>query len=82
MSLVLEGWFNKNQWEETMGKEHIRGAADNAKGAVKDAVSGLTGSRDCKSKANMIKAKGAPHVAAGDLKDTSKDADRPSRKAS
>ena len=63
-----------------MDKEHIKGAADKAKGAVKDAVGGLTGNTGLQVEGKIDKAKGTAHEVAGDIKDAAKDADRQSRK--
>jgi uncharacterized protein YjbJ (UPF0337 family) len=57
-----------------MDKEHIKGAADKAKGAVKDAAGGLTGDTKLQAEGKMDKVKGAAHQAAGDVKDTVKKA--------
>jgi len=63
-----------------MDKEHIKGAADKAKGAVKDAVGGLTGNTGLQVEGKIDKAKGTAHEVAGDLKDAAKDANREARK--
>jgi uncharacterized protein YjbJ (UPF0337 family) len=55
-----------------MDKEHVKGAADKAKGAVKDAVGGLTGDSKLQTEGKMDKAKGAVHSAVGDVKDALK----------
>jgi len=55
-----------------MDKEHVKGAADKAKGAVKDAVGGLTGDSKLQAEGKMDKAKGALHSAVGDVKDALK----------
>ena len=55
-----------------MDKEHIRGAADKAKGAVKDAVGGLTGDSKLQAEGKIDKAKGAVHSTVGDVKDALK----------
>ena len=57
-----------------MDKEHAKGAADKAKGAVKDAVGGLTGDAKLQAEGKMDKAKGAVRTAVGDVKDAVKDA--------
>jgi uncharacterized protein YjbJ (UPF0337 family) len=59
-----------------MDKEHIKGAADKAKGAVKDAAGKLTGDKGLQAEGKLDKAKGAAHNAAGDVKDAAKDAKR------
>ncbi len=63
-----------------MDKEHVKGAADKAKGAVKDAVGGLTGNPGKQVEGKIDKAKGAAHEAAGDVKDAAKEADRRANK--
>jgi uncharacterized protein YjbJ (UPF0337 family) len=63
-----------------MDKEHIKGAADKAKGAVKDAVGGLTGNTGLQVEGKIDKATGTAHQVAGDLKDAAKGADREARK--
>ena len=57
-----------------MDKEHVKGAADKAKGAVKDAVGRLTGNSKLQAEGKMDKVKGALHTAVGDVKDAVKDA--------
>ncbi len=52
-----------------MNREHVKGAADKAKGAVKDAAGKVTGDAELQSKGKIDKAKGAAHEAAGDVKD-------------
>lgn len=56
-----------------MDKEHVKGAVDKAKGAVKDAVGGLTGNDKLQAEGKMDKAKGAAHNALGNVKDAVKD---------
>lgn len=57
-----------------MDKEHMKGAADKAKGAVEAAVGSATGNERLKTKGEMDKAKGAAHQALGDVKDAMKEA--------
>ncbi len=52
-----------------MDKEHIKGAADKAKGAVKDAAGKLTGDKELQAEGKMDKAKGSAREAVGDVKD-------------
>lgn len=63
-----------------MNNEHIKAAADKAKGAVKDAAGGLTGKPGLRLEGKIDKAKGAAHEAAGDVKDAAKNADREARR--
>jgi len=53
-----------------MDKEHVKGTADKAKGAIKDTAGKVTGDKELQSEGKMDKAKGSAHDAAGDVKDT------------
>ena len=55
-----------------MDKEHVKGAADKAKGAIKDAAGKLTNDKSLQAEGKMDKAKGAAHQTAGDIKDAAK----------
>ena len=55
--------------ENTMDREHIKGASDKAKGAVKDTAGKVTGDKKMQSEGKLDKAKGAAHEAAGDVKE-------------
>ena len=57
-----------------MNKEHVKGAADKAKGAIKDAAGKISGDKDLQAEGKFDKAKGAAHNAAGDAKDAVKKA--------
>ena len=57
-----------------MDKEHIKGTADKAKGAIKDTAGKVTGDKELQSEGKMDKAKGDAHKVAGDLKDAVKNA--------
>jgi uncharacterized protein YjbJ (UPF0337 family) len=59
-----------------MEEEHVKGAADKAKGAVKDAVGGLTGDSKLQAEGKIDKVKGAAHNAVGDVKDAVKDSSK------
>jgi uncharacterized protein YjbJ (UPF0337 family) len=52
-----------------MDREHIKGALDNAKGAVKEAAGKMTGDAKLQAEGKMDKAKGAVHNAVGDVKE-------------
>jgi uncharacterized protein YjbJ (UPF0337 family) len=52
-----------------MDREHIKGASDKAKGAVKDTAGKVTGDKKMQSEGKLDKAKGAAHEAAGDVKE-------------
>ena len=57
-----------------MDREHVKGAADKAKGAIKDTAGKMTGDKELQSEGKTDKAKGALHNAAGDVKDALKKA--------
>jgi uncharacterized protein YjbJ (UPF0337 family) len=52
-----------------MDKEHVKGAADKAKGAVKDAAGKIMNDKELQAKGKMDKAKGAARQPLGDAKD-------------
>jgi uncharacterized protein YjbJ (UPF0337 family) len=52
-----------------MDREHVKGAADKAKGAIKDAAGKVTGDAKLQAEGKLDKAKGAAHNAVGDTKD-------------
>jgi uncharacterized protein YjbJ (UPF0337 family) len=52
-----------------MDREHIKGTADKAKGAIKDTAGKITGDKEMQSEGKLDKAKGSAHNAAGDVKD-------------
>jgi uncharacterized protein YjbJ (UPF0337 family) len=60
-----------------MDREHVKGAADKAKGAIKEAAGKVTGDKELQMEGKLDKAKGSIHNAVGDAKDvlrnTSKD---------
>jgi uncharacterized protein YjbJ (UPF0337 family) len=52
-----------------MDREHIKGTADKAKGAIKDTAGKMTGDKELETEGKLDKAKGEAHRAAGDVKD-------------
>ena len=52
-----------------MDREHVKGAANKVKGAVKDAAGKVTGDRKLQAEGKVDKAKGAAHNVVGDVKD-------------
>jgi uncharacterized protein YjbJ (UPF0337 family) len=62
-----------------MDREHVKGAADKVKGAVKDTAGKLTGDKKLQAEGKIDKAKGAAHNVAGDVKDAARDAARSTR---
>jgi uncharacterized protein YjbJ (UPF0337 family) len=59
-----------------MDREHVKGVADKAKGAVKDTAGKLTGDKELQREGKMDKAKGDLHNAAGDVKDAFRNANK------
>jgi uncharacterized protein YjbJ (UPF0337 family) len=55
-----------------MDREHVKGAADKVKGAIKDTAGKITGDKDLQAEGKLDKAKGAAHNVAGDLKDAAR----------
>jgi uncharacterized protein YjbJ (UPF0337 family) len=60
----------------SMDREHVKGAADKAKGAIKDAAGKVTGDKELQAEGKLDKAKGSAHNAAGDVKDALRDASK------
>jgi uncharacterized protein YjbJ (UPF0337 family) len=52
-----------------MDSEHVKGAADKVKGAIKDTVGKATGDQKLQTEGKIDKAKGSAHNVAGDVKD-------------
>ena len=50
-------------------REHVKGAADKAKGTVKETAGKVTGDKELESEGKLDKAKGDVHNAAGNVKD-------------
>jgi uncharacterized protein YjbJ (UPF0337 family) len=59
-----------------MDREHVKGAADKAKGAIKDAAGKVTGDKELQVEGKLDKAKGSAHDAAGDVKDAMRKASK------
>jgi uncharacterized protein YjbJ (UPF0337 family) len=57
-----------------MDREHVKGAADKAKGAIKETAGKITGDRELESEGKFDKAKGDMHNAVGTVKDAFKNA--------
>jgi uncharacterized protein YjbJ (UPF0337 family) len=66
--------FHRNlQKEFVMDREHVRGAADKAKGVIKETAGKVSGDKELESEGKVDKAKGDVHNAAGNLKDAARD---------
>ncbi|MBB4366221.1 uncharacterized protein YjbJ (UPF0337 family) [Bradyrhizobium sp. CIR48] len=46
-----------------MDREHVKGAADKAKGAIKEGAGKLIGNKDMKAEGKIDQAKGSAHSA-------------------
>ena len=57
-----------------MDREHVKGVADKAKGAVKEGAGKVSGDKELQNEGKMDKVKGESHKAAGDVKDAARDA--------
>ena len=55
-----------------MDKEHVKGAADKAKGATKDAAGKMIGDKGLQAQGEMDRTKGEAHQALGDANDAAK----------
>ncbi len=55
-----------------MDREHVKGAAEKAKGAIKDTAGKISGDKDLQTEGKIDKAKGSAHNVAGDIKDAVK----------
>jgi uncharacterized protein YjbJ (UPF0337 family) len=64
-----------------MDREHVRGAADKVKGAIKDAAGKMTGDKELQAEGKFDKAKGDIHNAVGDAKDAARNAMKGLKKA-
>ena len=72
--------FRQATWRRTMAREQVRGAVNKVKGAVKDAVGKVTGSKKMQAEGKLDKAKGGVQNAAGDAKDKSAQRDQITRR--
>jgi uncharacterized protein YjbJ (UPF0337 family) len=58
--------------EKQMDKEHVKGAADKAKGAIKEVAGKVTGDKKLENQGKVDKVKGDVHKGVGDAKDALK----------
>jgi uncharacterized protein YjbJ (UPF0337 family) len=65
--------------EKNMDREHVKGAADKVKGAIKDVAGKVAGDKELETEGKLDKAKGSAHNVAGDVKDAARDAMRNKR---
>ena len=57
-----------------MDREHVKGYADKAKGAIKEGAGKASGDKEMQHEGEVDKAKGDAHKAAGDVKDAARNA--------
>ena len=62
-----------------MDKEHVKGAADKASGAMKDAAGKVTGNDKLRAEGAIDKAKGDLREGLGDVKDSIRKGDKESK---
>lgn len=55
-----------------MDKEHVKGAYNKTKGAVKETIGKATGDKKRQAEGKVDKAKGEAHHTAGDVKDAAR----------
>jgi uncharacterized protein YjbJ (UPF0337 family) len=66
--------YTSRNGEWNVDREHVKGAADKVKGAIKDTAGKLTGDKKLQAEGKIDKAKGSAHNVAGDVKDAVRDA--------
>jgi uncharacterized protein YjbJ (UPF0337 family) len=57
-----------------LDSEHVKGAADKVKGAIKDTAGKIMNDKELQAEGKLDKAKGAAHDVAGDVKDAARNA--------
>jgi uncharacterized protein YjbJ (UPF0337 family) len=55
-----------------MDREHVKGAADKAKGSIKETAGKITNDKELQSEGKVDKAKGDIHNAVGNVKDAAR----------
>ena len=60
--------------EISLEREHVRGTAEKAKGAIKDTAGKVTDDKELQAAGKLDKAKGAAHKAAGDVTEAARKA--------
>jgi uncharacterized protein YjbJ (UPF0337 family) len=70
---LFRRFYRDPQKERDMDREHVKGAADKAKGAIKETAGKVSGDKELESEGKVDKAKGDLHNAAGNVKDAARD---------
>jgi uncharacterized protein YjbJ (UPF0337 family) len=73
-SLCVDRVIPNNEQENAVDSEHVKGAADKVKGAIKDTAGKITDDKELQAEGKLDKAKGAAHNVAGDAKDAVRNA--------
>jgi uncharacterized protein YjbJ (UPF0337 family) len=74
---LFQRWKTTTSKEPKMDREHVKGVADKAKGAIKETAGKVSGDKELETEGKVDKAKGDLHNAAGDVKDAVKKVVRP-----
>jgi uncharacterized protein YjbJ (UPF0337 family) len=59
-----------------MDREHVKGIAEKAKGAIQDTAGKVTDDKKLQTEGKFDKAKGSAHNVAGDIKDAVKQSNK------
>jgi uncharacterized protein YjbJ (UPF0337 family) len=59
-----------------MDREHVKGTAEKAKGAIKDTAGKITDDKKLETEGKFERAKGSAHNVAGDIKDAVKQSNK------
>jgi uncharacterized protein YjbJ (UPF0337 family) len=72
--IATAGWLlvSQNIRSSTMDREHVKGAADKAKGTIKEGAGKISGDKELEQEGKTDKAKGDLHEAAGNIKDAAR----------
>jgi uncharacterized protein YjbJ (UPF0337 family) len=72
-SPLFRRFYRNPQKERDMDREHVKGAADKAKGAIKETAGKVSGDKELESEGKVDKVKGDLHNSAGNVKDAARD---------
>jgi uncharacterized protein YjbJ (UPF0337 family) len=71
--IATAGWLLvSKQRSSMMDREHVKGAADKAKGTIKEGAGKISGDKELEREGKADKAKGDLHEAAGNIKDAAR----------
>jgi uncharacterized protein YjbJ (UPF0337 family) len=72
--IATAGWLLVSKRSFVMDREHVKGAADKAKGTIKQGAGKISGDKELEQEGKADKAKGDLHEAAGNIKDAARKA--------